>query len=110
MWNLPRLLTDAGVDIEEEDITEYLLDFDFAIMDFWDWFTGMRDQKKKVTIPSSMRLKDNQTWGAKYTDQEILDKYSNRAISHGPVSDKITEDELWDVMEDWNIDEIPENA
>ena len=100
LWNLPYLLNDLG--IEEVEHNDHLLDFDFAVLEFWDFLENMREQQRKVSVPSSMRLKDNQTWGRKWTDEEILEKYAQSRQRYGPVSDAITEDELWDVMEDWD--------
>lgn len=100
LWNLSSVLDDLGVEGREQ--TGHLLDFDFAALEFHEYLTSMRKQQKKVRVTNDMKLKDNQTWGPKYTDKQILDKYFGESLSYGPVSDALTPDELEDIMLDWD--------
>lgn len=71
-------------------------------MEFWEAFTAMREQKRKKTLPASMKLGDNQYWHPKYTDEEILDKIFRTFTSIGPVTDSATDEEILDLMDEWD--------
>lgn len=71
-------------------------------MEFHEYLTNMRKAQKKGTIPANAKLKDNQTWVPKYTDQEIINMYFAKAQSYGPVSEAMSKNDLLDLMNDWD--------
>lgn len=103
LWNLRSKLED---DIEEgEDIDTYLLDFDFAIMEFWDYLSSMREQKRKGSIPGNQKLGKNQTWLPKYTDEDILDKFFLRWENQHTLNASLSDSDIHDFLLEWGDDE-----
>lgn len=77
-------------------------------MEFWDFLSAMREQKRKGSIPSSQRLKDNQTWIPRYTDQEILDKYFLKYEYAHTLNAKTSDKDILDFLDDWDEDDSVE--
>jgi hypothetical protein len=83
------------------------LDYDFSVIDWGDRFQSYRDRRKKMIIPGSQRLMQNQAWVPMYDgDGDIL----AREYGVGPEADKIkldpvlegvSIDELMDAIPDW---------
>lgn len=107
VWNLRELLTseaeELGVD-DEWEIESHVVDFNFAVMDFWHWLSNMREQKRKATLTSDLKLSDKQYWGARYkNDEEIMEKYGPQ-WSMSDIQLYTTDEEILDLMDDMGDD------
>jgi hypothetical protein len=85
------------------------LDFDLAVMDWWDRFDNFRKEQRIGLIPASQRPGKNQAWLPAYnSDADILTKrYGLRfADATGQADDPIvaalTDDELWESVDGWD--------
>lgn len=77
------------------------LDFDYAVMDWWTQFEGLRREQKQVPIP---KLKQGYTLGPRYAnDKAILDVLMGAgAAVLDPVLEGVTADDLMDLMDGWD--------
>lgn len=81
---LPRLPHEVWQAYGMEFTPEEALDFDYAVIDFIDWYDGMANEQK-IGPDKSLKPKKGQTIVPKYgTVGEILDRYggSPRASHH----------------------------
>jgi hypothetical protein len=85
------------------------LDFDFAVLDWWDRFEGFRKAQKRTVVPASARLGKNQMWAPEYgSDADILTK--RYGVSFGeatgseldPIVAAMSDDELWEAVDGWD--------
>jgi hypothetical protein len=61
------------------------LDFDFAIVDFWQWYEATSEEQVQRRIKSSDKLKDGHQWVKKHpTVDEILKQYYAVREARGP--------------------------
>lgn len=102
LWNLRSKIED---EVEEGEIDSYLLDFDFAVMEFWEFLTMMREDKRKKRIPASAKLGDNQYWAPKYTDEEILDKIFLKFEKEHLISATMSDGDIMDILDEWDLEE-----
>lgn len=77
-------------------------------MEFWEYLSGMREQKRKGSIPSSQQLGKNQTWIPKYTDEEILDKFFLKWENQYTLNASLSDRDVRDFLLEWNddVDEV----
>lgn len=65
IWNLAQ----SGLSPER------CLDFDFAVLDFWDWFQH-KSEEKVIVKDRGKQPKKGETWGHKYpTVEDVLKQY-----------------------------------
>ena len=79
------------------------LDFDYAVMDWWTQFEGLRNAQKLVTAP---KIAPGKTLGPKYpNDKAILDYLMGVGVDVlDPVLEGVTADDLMDLMDGWDVD------
>lgn len=77
------------------------------MLDWWDQFESFRGRQKKVTVPQSQRLQNNQAWVPMYDgDGDILRReYGVGAPSADmldPIVAAMTADEFDALMPEWD--------
>lgn len=75
LWSLPKL----GYSPQQ------CLDFDFALVDFWEWYKSKSEEQVQRRQRPSDKLKDGYTWVRKYeTVDEVLKLYYAEHREKGP--------------------------
>lgn len=77
------------------------LDFDYAVMDWWTQFEGLRNEQKLMAIP---KIPQGKTLGPRYpNDKAILDVLMGVGVAVlDPVLEGVTADDLMDLMPGWD--------
>lgn len=75
------------------------------MLDFWEWYQSKSNEQVQVRLRSKDKLKDNHTWGPKYTtDNAILRQYyeEKAGVAFDPVESTITDDMLDTMLDVWD--------
>lgn len=100
IWNLRELLTEEFEIEDPWELEAHIIDFNFAVHQFWQWLSSMRDQKRKATITSDLKLSDKQYWGPRYkSDEEIMERYGQQ-WRMSDIQLNTTDDEILDLLDD----------
>lgn len=78
------------------------LDFDYAVMAWWDRFQAIRHEPGQV--PNMPTPRKNHHWGYKHdSDAEVLKILLGTSdIALDPVLEGVTADDLFDIIGDWD--------
>lgn len=77
------------------------LDFDLAVMTWWDQFLGMRQEQKQV--PNAPQPRKGYGYGPRYTDAQIIAKLEGTSdVVMDPIVAGMSHDDLMDLMGGWD--------
>jgi hypothetical protein len=84
------------------------LDFDFAVVDFWDWYERTREERVKARQSKAEELSRGQVWAPKYkTVEAILALYGatdGEGVAHDDTEfDDVDMDALFSMFTDGGI-------